>query len=301
MRIGFVGLGTMGRPIALNLRKAGTVVATDQRPDVVAGLEAEGVESTDSPEAIAACDIVFLCLPDGDVVEAVLFGAEGLAPYLRPDQIVVDLSTIAYAQAVALGRRLAEQQVRLLDAPISGMPARAIDGTLTVMCGGEDATFAEVKPLLDCIGVHILHMGPSGSGQLTKTINNCLYDINIAALAEMLPMAVRLGLDPQRIGEVVTTGTARSFAAEFFVPRILAGRFDEGYRLAGAYKDLVSGLGAAIAHGLPTPVLAAAAATYQTAILEGHGDKDKGAMILPFEALLGVAFRMGNGESDPDG
>jgi 3-hydroxyisobutyrate dehydrogenase-like beta-hydroxyacid dehydrogenase len=291
MRIGFVGLGSMGRPIALNLRKGGTVVATDADPRAREGLAAKGVTVADGLAAVAACEVVFLCLPDGRAVETVLFGADGLAAHLTPGATVVDLSTIAHTEAVTFAGRLAERGVRFLDAPVSGMPARAIDGTLTVMCGGAPEVFEAVRPLLACIGAHILHMGPTGAGQFTKTINNVIYDINIAALAEVLPMAVRLGLEPARLAEVVTTGTARSYAAEFFVPRMLRGDFGEGYPLEKAYKDVTSGLGAALAHGLPTPVLAAAAATYQTAMRQGHGAKDKGAMILPFEDLLGVAFR----------
>ncbi|GJE58529.1 NAD(P)-dependent oxidoreductase [Methylobacterium trifolii] len=292
MRVGFIGLGQMGRPIALNLRRSGaTVLAADTRAASLAGLEEAGLVATTDFARLGDVDVLFLCLPDGDVVESVLLGEEGLARLLPAGRTIVDLSTVAYKQAVAIGRSLEARALRFLDAPVSGAPARAIDGTLTVMCGGDPATFAQVRPLLDCIGTTILHMGASGSGQLTKTINNILYDINIAALAEVLPMAVRMGLDPALIGSVVTTGTGRSFAADYFVPRILAGRFDEGYPMALAYKDLVSGAGVSAEHGIPMPVLAAATATYQTALRKGHGARDKGAMILPFEEMLGVAFR----------
>lgn len=292
MRIGFMGLGQMGRPIALNLRKSGAdITAVDAQAAALAGLAEAGLVATTNRGALAEAEVLFLCLPSGAVVEETLLGGDGLAARLAPGSTIVDLSTIAYGQAVAIGRALEARGLRFLDAPISGMPARAIDGTLTVMCGGAAETFAAMQPLLDCIGTTVLHMGPAGSGQLTKTINNILYDINIAALAEVLPMAVRMGLDPAQIGQVVTTGTGRSYASEFFVPRMLAGRFDEGYPLEAAYKDLVSGAGVSAEHGIPMPVLAAATATYQTALRQGHGARDKGAMILPFEDLLGVRFR----------
>jgi 3-hydroxyisobutyrate dehydrogenase-like beta-hydroxyacid dehydrogenase len=134
-------------------------------------------------------------------------------------------------------------------------------------------------------------MGPAGRGQLTKLINQLLFDINAAALAEVLPMAVKMGLDPELVGEVVNSGTGRSYASEFFIPRVLQGRFTDGYFLSKAYKDLISG--AEISAGLcvPMPVLAAATATYQMAVLRGHGGKDKGAMIEVFEELLGVRYR----------
>jgi 3-hydroxyisobutyrate dehydrogenase-like beta-hydroxyacid dehydrogenase len=203
----------------------------------------------------------------------------------------VDLSTIAHAKALAIGRALAESGRRFVDAPVSGAPAGAEAGTLTVMCGGEAETVAAIRPLLERIGTSVLHMGALGAGQLAKTINNVLYDINIAALAEVLPMAVAMGLDPERLAQVVTTGTSRSYASQYFVPRILQGRFDEGYPLGAAYKDLVSASAISAERGFPMPVTAAATATYQTALRQGHRDRDKGAMVLPFEALLGVRVR----------
>ncbi|GJD53356.1 2-(hydroxymethyl)glutarate dehydrogenase [Methylobacterium crusticola] len=294
--IAVMGIGQMGRPIALNLARKGggagqRITAVDADPARLAGLDAPGLVATTDRDAVAGAEVLFLCLPDGDVVEAVLFGADGLAARLAPDATVVDLSTIAHAKAVSIGRALEAGGRAFLDAPVSGAPAGAEAGTLTVMCGGAAETFRAVKPLLDRIGAQVLHMGPLGSGQLTKTINNVLYDINIAALAEVLPMAVAMGLDPQQLATVVTTGTSRSYAAQYFVPRILQGRFDEGYPMAKAYKDLVSAAALSSERGFPMPVTAAATATYQTALRQGHGDRDKGAMVLPFEALLGVTVR----------
>ena len=127
--------------------------------------------------------------------------------------------------------------------------------------------------------------------QLTKMINNLLFDINCAALAEIMPVATKLGLDSETMANVVNSGTGRSYASEFFLPRILKNGFSAGYPMQDAYKDLVNGAEVGMNLGLPMPVLAAATATYQTALLKGHGAKDKGAMILVFEELLGVAFR----------
>ena len=156
------------------------------------------------------------------------------------------------------------------------MEARAVEGTLTVMCGGEREVFDRARPWLDRIGSKILHMGPTGSGQLTKLINQLLFDINAAALGEILPMAAKMGLDPDLVAEVVNSGTGRSYASEFFIPRILQGHFADGYPMAHAYKDLVSGAGLGAELCIPMPVLAAATATYQAALLRGHGEKDKG-------------------------
>ena len=296
--IAFVGLGKMGRPIARHLAQksmAGTqrLTAFDANASQTVGIEATGLTATTDRDAIDGAQILFTCLPDGDVVEDAVFGSDGLAQHLAPDAIVVDLSTIEHAKAVAIGRRLEADGNRFLDCPVSGAPAGAEAGTLTVMCGGDSATFATIKPLLERFSATVLHMGPLGSGQLTKTVNNVIYDINIAAIAEVLPMAVAMGLDPEQIATVVTTGTSRSFASEYFVPRILKGLFDEGYPLAKAYKDLVSCAEVGMKHGVPMPLTAAATATYQTTMRQGHGDRDKGAMILPFEALLGVQVRAG--------
>ena len=297
MRIGFSGLGQMGAPMALNLlKKSGApLVVHARRREALADLEAAGATATTTLADLADTDVIFLCLPDGDVVENALLGDDGLLPSLKAGCIVVDTSTIGHATTLRIAARLAARDVVYLDAPISGMRKRAEDGTLTVMCGGDAAAFRAVEPLFACIGDRVLYMGPSGNGQLAKLINQLLFDINTAALAEILPMAARMGLDATQVGAIVNSGTGRSYASEFFVPQILAGDFSKGYPLADAYKDLVAGaeLGANLC--LPMPVLAAATATYQTALLQGHGADDKGAMIKVYESLLGVTFRAATG------
>ncbi len=291
--LAILGLGAMGAPIARHLAEKGpeTVVAVDADPARLAGLAGPRLAATTERGRIAGAEVLFLCLPDGSVVETALFGPDGVAERLAPGALVVDLSTTAHADALRIGARLEAGGRRFLDAPISGAPAGAEAGTLTVMCGGTDEAFEAARPLLDRFGATVLHMGPTGAGQLTKTVNNVLYDIHIAALAEVLPMAVAMGLDPVQLGQVVTTGTSRSYASQYFVPRILRAEFDEGYPMGKAYKDLVSAAAVAAENGFPLPVTAAATATYQTALRQGHGERDKGAMILPFEALLGVKVR----------
>ena len=292
MKLGFIGLGQMGRPIAHNLLKTGApLVVSDREDRWFSEFESKGASGTTNLAGLADSDVVFLCLPNAAVVENVLNGRDGLLARLKPGQVVVDLSTITYSATAELGQAAAARGVGFLDAPISGMEARAQDGTLTVMCGGEQVVFDQVKPLLDHIGSKILFMGPTGSGQLTKLINQLLFDINAAALAEMLPMATKMGLDPDLVGEVVNSGTGRSYASEFFIPRILKGHFSDGYPMAHAYKDLVSGAELGAQKCMPMPVLAAATATYQSALLRGLGHQDKGAMVQVFEDLLGIQYR----------
>jgi 3-hydroxyisobutyrate dehydrogenase-like beta-hydroxyacid dehydrogenase len=210
---------------------------------------------------------------------------------MKGPQVVVDTSTIDYSATLEIAEALEKRGVEFLDAPVSGMEARAIDGTLTAMCGGAPGTLEAVRSYLSCMANSILHMGKVGNGQLAKLVNQLLFDINCAAIAEILPMAVKLGMDPEKIGKIVNSGTGRSYASEFFIPRILKGNFSDGYYLKGAYKDLVSGATVGAQLNVPMPVLAAATATYQMALLRGHGKLDKGAMIRVYEELLGVEFR----------
>ncbi len=292
MKLGFVGLGQMGKPMAVNLLKSGaalTVSDLDER--WFAEFRAKGAGATTNSADLADADVIFLSLPGSAAVQAVLTGENGLLPGLRQGQLVVDLSTITWSATVEIARALDARGVMFLDAPVSGMEARAVDGTLTVMCGGAEEALERARPLLDLIGNKILYMGPAGSGQLTKLINQLLFDINAAALGEVLPMAVKMGLDPELVGQVVNSGTGRSYASEFFIQRILRGHFADGYPMQHAYKDLVSGAELSANLCIPMPVLAAATATYQTALLRGHGAKDKGAMVRVFEELLGVQVR----------
>jgi len=180
---------------------------------------------------------------------------------MRPGSTVVDTSTIGYAQTLSIEMKLAALGSHLLDAPVSGMASRAADGTLTAMCGGGEPVFNEVAPYLRTMASTVLHMGAAGTGQLTKLINQLLLDINCAAIAEILPMAVKLGLNAEKVAAVVNSGTGRSYASEFFVPHILAGRFSNGYPLKHAYKDFVSGAGLSAKMGMPLPMLSSAMAT----------------------------------------
>ena len=239
MSIAFIGLGTMGKYMALNLIKSGElIVVSDVVDKAFAEFMEKGVAATTTVAETAKADVIFLSLPNTEIVQNVI---GGLLPHLHEGQIIVDLSTI--------------------------------------------------KHYFDYIGNKVLYMGGSGAGQLTKLINQLLFDINAAALAEILPMSVKMGLDSEKIGQVVNSGTGRSYASEFFIPRVLKNSFHNGYPMRSAYKDLVSAAELGANLGIPMPVLAAATATYQQALLKGLGDNDKGGMIKVFEDQLGVQFR----------
>jgi 3-hydroxyisobutyrate dehydrogenase-like beta-hydroxyacid dehydrogenase len=298
MHIAFVGLGQMGRPMAINMLKSGAKLTVSSASGKRhAELEAKGAHATSDLAVVARADIVFLCLPGTEAVRETLFGAKGIAAMMGASQIIVDTSTMDYLETREFANRLAERGTGFIDAPVSGMEARAIEGTLTAMCGGKAETLEKVRPFLSCVANNILHMGDSGSGQLSKLINQLLFDINCAAIAEVLPMAVKLGIDPEKIGRIINSGTGRSYASEFFIPRILKNNFSDGYPLQHAYKDIDAGAKVSATHNIPMPVLAAASATYQMALLKGHGHLDKGAMIKVFEELLDVQFRSGGGDA----
>ncbi len=292
-KIGFSGLGQMGKPMAINLNKCGKkLIVNDISDKHFPELKEKGIDCTTNIRDFADCDIIFLCLPEGEIVKEVLFGKPDLASLLKPGQIVCDLSTVNYAACAEIAERLTKMDIKFMDAPVSGMEARAIDGTLTIMCGGEESLYNDLLPYLNCMGTNILFMGKHGCGQLTKAINNILFDINIAGFAEMLPVAIKLGLDIEKICSVINSSSGRSYASEFFIPRILKRNFKDGYPLAHAYKDLVSGAEISAQLGLPLPVMHAATTTYQMALLEGFGQMDKGAMTCVFERLLNVECKI---------
>lgn len=292
MRFGFVGLGQMGAPMAANLAGENELIVFDLSEDAMNAAVRAGALKAWNAADFASVDVLITCLPSGGIVERSLFDPEnGIAQHLSAGTIVVDTSTIEYGLTLSIGERLEALGLTFLDAPVSGMRKRAQDGTLTMMIGGDGEVVKKLTPAFSTMANRILHTGAVGSGQLTKLINQLLFDINVAALAEILPMAVKLGLDPENTAEVVNSGTGRSYASEYFTPQILEGKFNTGYPLQSAYKDLISGAEISARYQIPAPVLAAATTTYQQALLEGHGSKDKGAMVLVYEQLLGVNCR----------
>lgn len=292
-KIGFVGLGQMGKWMALNLVQAGfDVTVYDIDAGAVGFLTKEGARSASTPAEMAAgVDWLLLSLPNTTIVEKVIFGESGVLQGANPGLILIDLGTTSYGATLDFARRLEGKGIRFADAPVSGMEARAKEGTLTLMYGGDGDLFDEIRPAFEPLSNKILNMGPVGSGQLTKLINQLLFNISAAAIAEVLPMAVKLGLDAEKVLEVVNSGTGRSWAAEFFGPRILDGLFHDGYPLKHAYKDMISAAEICAHQQIPLPMVHAATTTYQMALLQGLGDEDKGAMIKVFEQLLGVEFR----------
>jgi 3-hydroxyisobutyrate dehydrogenase-like beta-hydroxyacid dehydrogenase len=292
MTASFIGLGQMGKCMAANMLKKGEkLVILDVNKSVCHEMESLGAVIAPDAQKITESGVIFLSLPNEKVVEDVIFGENGFSSYLKAGDIIVDLSTIHYFAANAIHDRLAEKGIAFMDAPVSGMISKAVDGTLTIMCGGEEDVFERVKPLLELIGRDIVFMGKTGSGQLTKLVNQMLYNINVAALAEILPMTAKLGLDCERLGQVLKTSAGRSGAADFFIPFILKRSFNNSYSISNAYKDMICASEISVVKNCPMPVFHAALSTYQIALAKGFGNEDKSAMIRIYEELLGVEFK----------
>lgn len=292
MKTGFLGLGTMGKGMCLNAAKGDwQMYVHTSREQTAEECRARGITVVADRAELAECEVLLFCLPDTAVVEEILLGEKGLLPLLKPGTIIADCSTINYFAAMELNRKCAEAGISFLDCPVSGQKVRADAGTLTIMCGGDEEAFLKIKPILDQMGTNVLYMGPSGSGQLTKMINNCCLDICAASFCELMPVGVKLGLSAEKLASVIMTGTGRSFAAESLLPKVLEGNFDHDFTMAKAYKDLTGMFEITGKYALPLPTLYGTMQTYQLALQNGQGDKYKGAMIRYFEEMLGVECR----------
>jgi 3-hydroxyisobutyrate dehydrogenase-like beta-hydroxyacid dehydrogenase len=292
-KIGFIGLGQMGKWMASNLVKCGFDLAVfDINPEAIAFLSKQGAARTSSPAELARrVDLIILSLPNSDVAEDVVFGKDGIVHGSKSGQLLVDCGTAGYLWTRKFSESLQEHGLRFADAPVTGLEQRAQDATLTIMCGGTQNLLKEIRPVLAAIGNRVVHMGDVGSGQLAKMINNILYNANIAALAEVLPMAVKLGLDPEKVAAVINAGSGQSFASKFFIPGILEDSFNRSYSLTNAYKDMVNADEISAHYKITLPMVQTAMTTYRKALSQGLGEEDKGAMIKVFEKKLGVTFR----------
>jgi 3-hydroxyisobutyrate dehydrogenase-like beta-hydroxyacid dehydrogenase len=291
--IAFIGLGQMGSGMAaLLVKSAVSLLVLDLDPEKVTQLESLGATDAKDIETIREkCEIVFICLPDEHYVQDLLFKESGLLSSQSNIKIIVDTSTISFSKAQSFSLRAQSVGVEYCDCPVSGLPKRSWDGTLTMMFGGPPETFNDVKPYLDLMGNDILHCGTAGSGQMTKAINNIIYNINIAGLCEVLPIAVKAGLDPSLLEELVLGGSSRSFASEHFVPRIMQRKFDYDYPMALAFKDIANIKDITQSFNVETPLVNAMTGIYERTLAEGHGAEPKSAMIKIYENELDVIVR----------
>ena len=294
MRIGFLGLGAIGRPIAGHLARAHQLRVwnrTTARAESFA--KDTGAEVGATPrDAARDAEIVFTCLPNSPEVEAVLGGAEGLEGGLPAGSILVDLTSGVPEASRRIAARLSNRQVGWLDAPVSGGTAGAEAATLTIMIGGEAPIFSRVLPVLELFGKRIVHVGPAGAGHALKAVHNMLIAVNVFALGEGLTTLARAGVTPRTALEVINNANGRSFVSERLVPeRVLSGAWPRTFRLALLDKDVAIARDLARAEGIEAPMMERVSELLQQAHSELGEEADHVEAIRLHERRAGVELR----------
>lgn len=291
MKVGFVGLGLMGRPMALNLLKAGHAVHVwTRRVESMQPLVEAGAVACSSASALAgAVDVVISMVADAPDVEQVALGPDGVAAGARPGLVFVDMSTISPSAAQSIAARLAEKGIPMLDAPVSGGEIGAINAALTIMVGGDEAAFEKVRPLFEAMGKTVSLIGASGAGQVAKACNQILTGVGVAAVAEALNFATRSGVDAGRVREALLGGFAYSRILENHGQRMLDRNFKPGFKAWMHQKDMRIVLEEAHRLGLALPSSAATAQMFNAMVGSGLGEYDSVAMLKLLEHMSGGA------------
>jgi 2-hydroxy-3-oxopropionate reductase len=286
-RIGFIGLGIMGKPMAMNLLAAGYPLTVHSRsPGPVDEVVSRGAtRASGAAEVAAASDLTVTMLPDTSDVELVLTGAGGVLDGVAAGALVIDMSSIDPAPTRAMAEVFAKRDVAMVDAPVSGGERGAIDGTLSIMIGGEPDAVARAMPIFQVLGKTIVHVGPSGAGQVTKACNQLVVAATIEAVAEALLLAERSGVDPGKVREALLGGFAGSRILEVHGQRMLDRAFDPGFRIRLHRKDARIVEDAAHATGTPIPSFAVVAGQLQRALDDGDGELDHSGLYVELERM----------------
>jgi 2-hydroxy-3-oxopropionate reductase len=292
-KIGFVGLGIMGRPMANHLLAAGyPLVVHNRSREAVQELVAEGAEEVFSPKEVAQkSQLMITMLPDSPDVELVALGSDGLIEGVSQGDIYIDMSTIAPSVAVRVARAMAEKGVRCLDAPVSGGDVGAINATLSIMAGGDETTFNEVQPIFEVLGKTIILCGPNGAGQTVKACNQIQVALNFAGMAEALVLGAKAGVDPAIIVQVLSGGYAQTRVMDVRGPRVIQGDFEPGFKSKFHYKDLNIIMQTGNDFAVPLPVTSLVHELFGAMLAAGRGDLDHSGIITVLENLAGVQAR----------
>jgi 2-hydroxy-3-oxopropionate reductase len=288
MKLGFIGLGIMGTPMAGHLRAGGHELYVHTRSQVQSALtEAGAIVCPNAAEVVRRADIVFLMLPDTPDVEKVLFGAHGVAEGLKGSsgKAVVDMSSISPIETKTFAERIAAAGADYLDAPVSGGEVGAKAASLTIMVGGSEAAFTRVQPLLALMGKNITHVGDVGAGQITKVANQIIVALNIAAVGEALVFASKAGADPAKVRQALMGGFAASRILEVHGERMIKRTFNPGFRIGLHQKDLNLALQGAKSLGIALPGTANAAQLMQACAAQGWGQLDHSALVKALELM----------------
>ncbi len=291
--LGFIGLGIMGKPMASHLVKAGhTVHVCDLAEESVKHLCSLGGKACSCCKEVAQkSDIIFIMVPDTPDVEAVLFGAEGVAEGLKLGSIVVDMSSISPIATKEFAKRLAAMGVKMLDAPVSGGQVGAENATLSIMVGGPVDVFNQIKPYFERMGKNIVHIGDHGDGQTCKVANQIVVALTIEAVGEALLFASKAGADPAKVRAALLGGFAQSRILELHGERMIKHNFNPGFRIRLHQKDLNLALESARSMGLSLPNTSLAQELFNAVAAQGGSDLDHSAMVLALEKLANHTIR----------
>jgi 2-hydroxy-3-oxopropionate reductase len=295
-KIGFIGLGIMGRPMAKNLMEAGyELVLHNRSPEKAEELAEEGnAIAAGSPMEVAeACDIVITMLPDSPDVEAVVAGEGGVLEGIRDGALLVDMSTISPVVTEELSERVREQGASMLDAPVSGGDVGAIEGALSIMVGGSEEDFERARQLFDVLGKVATHVGPTGAGQVVKACNQIVVALTIEAVSEALVLGSRGGVAPEKLVEALSGGLAGSAVMEAKKEKFFSHDFEPGFRIELHHKDLGIALAAGREYGVALPVTAIVDQMLEALKAKGRGDRDHSALLTLLEE--GAQHEIGEG------
>ena len=290
MKIGFIGLGIMGTPMALNLIKAGhSLWVHARRPESMHPLMQAGATVCSCARDVAlSTEIIFIMVSDTCDVEQVILGEMGVIQGAKPGSVVVDMSTISPVATKVLAQKLAARDVEMLDAPVSGGDIGAINGTLSIMVGGKAEVFARVKPLFECLGKNIVHVGESGAGQVAKACNQIVVGLTIEAVSEALTFARSNGVDAAKVRDALMGGFAASKILEVHGKRMLDHEFKPGFKVKLHQKDLRIVMETAHQLGLALPGAALVAQHLNALMRSGDGELDSAAIVKVVERTSGI-------------
>jgi 3-hydroxyisobutyrate dehydrogenase-like beta-hydroxyacid dehydrogenase len=290
MRVGFIGLGLMGTPVALNIKRAGfELIVWNRTKAKAASLLAAGAAWADDIGRLAdRSEVVITMVTDAAASESVICGKDGVLDHAKPGLILVDMGSIAPEMSRSIALRAENRGVAMLDAPVTGNPKVAEAGKLGVMIGGEKETVDRVRSILESVSSVIVHAGPSGAGSTLKLVNNLILGVSIQAVAEALVLARKAGIDPDCVRQITSVGGARTGAMETRGPRMLAHDFSPHFSVDNMHKDLSTALKLADAVGAATPVAAATLEILRAARAQGKGVMDSAVVYTIVEQLSGL-------------
>lgn len=292
MKVGFIGLGIMGRPMAKNLLKAGyELVVFDFNKEAVADLVSCGAAAAESGKELASqVEAVITMVPNSPHVRAAVLGKDGVAEGAKPGLAVIDMSSIDPTESRAIGGKLAKLGIDMLDCPVSGGEPKAIDGTLSVMCGGKKELFDQYYDMLMTMAGSVVYVGDLGSGNVAKLANQMVVAINIAAVAEALTFAKKAGTDPELVYQAIRGGLAGSTVMDAKAPMMLSGNYKPGFRIELHIKDLTNALNAAHAISAPSPLTAQLMEVMQFLRSEGCDKEDHSSIVKYYEKISGSSI-----------